>query len=352
MVKVKRLSIALFALFVVTALSFPVLPAQAASLTSMSDTLSALEATDVANHTILFVTPTGVESSTDTITIDLSDFTTGSVDFTDVDLAVDDDNQCDGAWSIEKTLAAAAGAGEWGAVFSTGVLTLTPPTDAGAGEITADRCVQVQIGLNAASGDQQLTSPAAGEVTVDIAGVFGDTGTYAVRIISEDDVAVIATVDPTISFSISDTSIGFGTLSSSAARYATTGGGAGSESVAHTLIAGTNATNGYSITIDGATLVSGSDSIDAIGGTPAASNPGTEQFGIMITESGGSGAAVSPYDGVTYALDTGTFPDEVAAASGASADTTFSVYYLANIASATEAGSYSATMTYVATATF
>jgi len=327
---------------------------QAAPLTSISDTLSTLTQNVAANHTIQFVTPTGVETSTDTIIIDLTDFANaGGADYTDIDLAYDTDGTCT-TFSNSLTLAAAAGAGVWGATFSSLQLTLTAPTDAAAGEIVATRCVQVLIGTNASGGNAQLTNPNDTNThAFDISGTFGDTGSFAVDFVSDDSVNVTATVDPSINFAISDTTIGFGTLSSSNDRFATGNlSGSDTETEAHTLVCGTNATDGYSITINGATLTSGGDTITAIGAVNSATSLGSEQFGIRIDESGGSGAVSAPYAAAGYALDTAAFPDEVAAATGPSADTTYSVRYIANVAADTEAGSYSTNLTYIATATF
>ncbi|MDD5039657.1 MAG: hypothetical protein PHY34_00740 [Patescibacteria group bacterium] len=360
MVKLKRIAIVLFALFMAVAFSVPALPAYADSLGNIKDTLSSVEETAVANHEIIFVTPTGVQASTDTITLDLASFTTGSVDYTDIDLAVDDDNVCDGAWT-DKTLAAAADAATWGAAFADGVLTLTPPTDAAAGEITADRCVQIQIGLNATAGvagNAQLTNPAAGAVTIDLAGVFGDTGTLAVRILTEDDVAVAATVDPTITFSINDTSIGFGSLSATAARWATADG-AGTAvqqavgSGAHELQVSTNADNGYVVTYYGATLTGTGGTI-----TPATiagdgdGTPTTEQFAIAASTTGDA-TITSAYD---YASDNYSFAASttttLVSETGPTSTETVDLYYIANISGSTEAGDYTTSITYIATATF
>lgn len=61
--------------------------AEAASVTSLSDTLSDSAPAAVSNHTITFVTPSGVANGS-TIVVDFSDgpFVVGSVDFTDIDV--------------------------------------------------------------------------------------------------------------------------------------------------------------------------------------------------------------------------------------------------------------------------
>ena len=160
----------------------------------------------------------------------------------------------------------------------------------------------------------------------------------------------------TLTFSISDNTIGFGTLATANARFAngaTTGDTV--EVEAHTLSASTNATGGYILTVKGATLThtDSSFAITAIGGTNAASAPGTEQFGLRATVTSGTGTVTAPYAaaGFAYAATVGT-ASQVASGAGDGVSTIYSPRYIANIAGSTEAGSYSAILTYVATATF
>ncbi len=159
----------------------------------------------------------------------------------------------------------------------------------------------------------------------------------------------------TLSFSISDNSIGFGTLSSSTARFATGDtSGASSETEAHTISVATNATSGYTLSIRGATLTSGSNTINAIGGTNTASSTGSEQFGFRFTASGGIGAVLSPYaaSGFAYAANATTPSAIASAASGDGATTTYSARSIANIAPTTEAGTYTTNIIYTVTANF
>ena len=335
-----------FALLVsISMLYLPVV--NAAQVTSLSNVMSSQKQGTASNHTLTFTTPSGVAAA-ETITLTFpSGFTIGSVDHTDIDVTDD---------GADLTLGATASGATWGAAFSSQVLTIT----SGTGTIAASSVIVVEIGTNAtsgATGDQQITNHATAASTyqLDIGGTFGDTGAVILPVLTDDQVSVSATVDPSLTFSISDNTIGFGDLSSSAARYATGDtNGSGSETSAHTLSASTNGTSGYSITVLGDTLTSGSNTITAIGGTAAASSAGSEQFGIRITASGGSGAASSPYNHASnYAYDaTSSASDEVAASSSASDTTTFSVRYLGNIGGSTESGSYSATLTYSATGNF
>ncbi|MFO0702936.1 MAG: hypothetical protein U0514_03715 [Candidatus Andersenbacteria bacterium] len=157
-----------------------------------------------------------------------------------------------------------------------------------------------------------------------------------------------------ITFSISANAVSFGSVNATASRYATTGGGSGSETEAHTLTVLTNAQNGYIVLVRGSTLTSPlGPTITAIGGTNTLPSPGSEQFGLRLTRTSGSGTVTAPYaaSGFAYAADAST-TSQVASGIQDSTPTVFSVRYLANVAQTTEAGSYVTTLTYVATATF
>jgi len=163
---------------------------------------------------------------------------------------------------------------------------------------------------------------------------------------------------PSISFTVSDNTIYFGNLRTNSACFAQ-GSDPGyiacpttTEAEAFNMVAGTNAASGYSISVQGATLTSGSNTIDPLLSNTA-SSPGTEQFGLRINASGGSGLVSVPYAASGYAYTaTSSTPAVVAISSTPSSDTTYSVRYIANIASSTEAGSYSTSHTYIATGNF
>jgi hypothetical protein len=165
-----------------------------------------------------------------------------------------------------------------------------------------------------------------------------------------------AAAPQTISFSISTSTIYFGTVSSAVTRYAssTNTTGSNSEVEAHTFSVTTNATNGYTVVAKGQTLTSGTTTIAAIGNTSTTSQAGTEQFGIRITASGGSGTSTSPYNSTGFAYSgTATTSTQVASASiGDGVATIFSVRYLVNVAPITQPAVYTANIVYVATANF
>jgi hypothetical protein len=153
-------------------------------------------------------------------------------------------------------------------------------------------------------------------------------------------------------------SVSFGTFSSSTPTSATS-----------TMIASTNGVSGYTVTVNGGTLTcascSGTPTIAAMGtqtanGSPTASSVGTAQFGLNLRDnatpnvgvdkSGGSGAYGTNYGTAdSYRFLTA---DSVATASGATDATLYTVSYVVNIPGSQAAGAYTATMTYICTATF
>jgi hypothetical protein len=126
------------------------------------------------------------------------------------------------------------------------------------------------------------------------------------------------------------------------------------------MAASTNGSSGYSITVNGATLTSGSNTITALG-SGGTSTVGTKQFGLNLMSnttpsvgsavSGtGSGAAATNYNTTnTFRFATG---ETVASASGPTNANAYTVSYIANIDGVTPPGSYTSNLTYIATANF
>jgi hypothetical protein len=322
----------------------------AGSLSALSDTMSNQTISATSSHVITFRTPTGVTASSQTIVVT---FPSG---FNFTSKAISGLSLTYGATGTETTatIAASPSSGTtWGAVFSGSnnvILTLTAPT-AGTYISATNKVILTYTSTNS-------TNPSsAANYSISI-NANGDTGLITVPILTNSQVAISATVDQSLSFSISNNSIGFGSLSPSAARYATSDTlGAGSEpTFAHTLSAATNSASGYAVALSGATLTSGINTIDAIPGASAASlSSGTEQFGIRATTASGSGTVAAPFNGSSGNYGFGTSPlssQLFASTSGPTVTSTYNVNYAANIASLTEAGSYTATLTYVATANF
>jgi hypothetical protein len=157
-------------------------------------------------------------------------------------------------------------------------------------------------------------------------------------------------VSQSLSFNITHNSAGFGLLTTSGLRYATSDGlGSNSETEAYAMNASTNASSGYTIYVIGSTLSNGSYTIDAIGGTNLTPTPGTKAFGLRAVASGGLGAVASPYNGSGFAYNaTNTTMSTVAGeSSGNGVNTNYSVRTVATIDSVLNYGSYSTNLTYI-----
>lgn len=345
--------------------SFPIAAhrAQAASLTSMHAIASRLAENTNSNYTIYFVSPTGIQSGTsdDIILTFSSDFVLAAEAVANFDFAVGDSGTCTTAVFTEETLATSASGTEWGIDVTGDVITLEPETDdTHAGGL----CYRLEAGTIATSGGTGAADTIANggldnDDTIVFSGGFGDTGTIALDIISNDQVVITATVDPTITFTIDDNAIGFGTLSSSTGRWATadatgTNASPALPTAANVLTVATNAASGYALTYNGATLTSGGNTIDVatvVGDGDG--TPGTEQFGLTLSTSGdatiASGYQRDATPDFNFVASTTT---TIASETGPTDTETFSVSYLANIRGNTEAGAYSTTLTYIATGTF
>ncbi len=138
------------------------------------------------------------------------------------------------------------------------------------------------------------------------------------------------------------------------------------------MAASTNASQGYAITVNGATLTNGANTITAMG-TATTSIIGTGQFGmnLEVNTTPAVGTALTPAsDGVNYFgfPDTGygtanTFKftsGDIVANSGYSTGTPtvatdaqiYTVSYIVNVPGKQPPGTYTTTLTYIATATF
>lgn len=163
------------------------------------------------------------------------------------------------------------------------------------------------------------------------------------------------TIQPVITFSISDSVVQFGTLSSVIARYATTSGGSSSNTVAHTMAASSNAPSGYTISYIGPTLTSGANTIAPATITNSATgSSGTQQFALSLSSSGGA-TITSAYNqsaGSGNWKFVASTTEAVASTGGLTASETFSNRYITNITAGTPAGNYSTAVTYVITGNF
>ncbi|HTW96604.1 MAG TPA: fibronectin type III domain-containing protein [Candidatus Methylomirabilis sp.] len=159
-----------------------------------------------------------------------------------------------------------------------------------------------------------------------------------------------------ISFSVAPNNASFGNLDAGAARFASSTAGAAAETTAHTLSASSGSAGGYVITVQGATLSHGANSIAAVGASKASSTPGFEQFGLRLFTASGVGKVTPPYNGsagsFAYAGTANTASQVASDITGGGTESIYSVRYLANISSATAATDYTTTLVYVATGNY
>ena len=345
----KATAASLIVLVVLLATRLDLMTANAAALTVLSDTLSNATVSTASNHSIRFTTPTGISGSATIVVTLPGSFNASAVSFTDVDIL-------DGASNLP--VAATPTGATWG--FATTSATSFTFTN-GSTVIAPGQVVTINIGTNATLGatgvNRIINDSATGTRPISIV-AGADNGTTTVVLLSNSAVAVSATVNQSIAFSISSNSISFGSLSSSAAQYANSTTGSASDTVAHTLAVSTNGSTGYTLTVQGGTLTSlqnSADTIAAIGASPAVSSPGTNQFGIYATKSGGvNGTIATPYATASSFGYNATATTSATFASGTTvtATETYALHYLANITAETAAATYSTSLIYVATANY
>jgi hypothetical protein len=330
--------------------------AKAAALSAISDTMSNLNDTEVSNHDIKFRAPTGMSAGTMKIYFNTAAFDDSTVVFGDIDLQYGSDQaQVNGSCAsgcAKATLAAAAGAGAWGAVFATNDLTFTYPTSAGTA-IAANDYVRVLIGTNAiegGTGTHQMINPGSTGtkvITIDVAGTT-DTGKFAVDIIADDQIPVTASVDPTITFTVANTTLDLGTITSSAIAT----------SSYNNITVGTNAPSGYAITVKdagngtnpGLYNTNASKLIASADATPLST--GAEGYGGQCNKVSGSGSCTftGTSDNVNgFTLAGGAFASYASKPSGTD---TFQIRVKGAVSSSTESGAYADTLTLIATATY
>lgn len=162
-----------------------------------------------------------------------------------------------------------------------------------------------------------------------------------------------ATVEETISFSLSANAISFGPLTAAGPRYATTAAGSSTITSAHTITAASNASTGYTIIYNGSTLDSNGNVISpaTISGSTTGT-PGTNQFALSLLSSG-TATVPTTYDQTSqnwnFAANTLA---TIASTTGPAAAATLNAYYLANAAMLAPAGTYSTVLTYEITANY
>ena len=353
------------------AAGFPALRfAEAANVTTFSDTLSDSAPGVVSNHTISFVTPSGMATSS-TISIEFP------VGFNDIGTLVAQDLDLN-VNGVERSLIDGAASGaDWNVTAAGQVIDLTSDTDV----IASNATVTIRIGTNAISGGtgtNQIENPGVGqyEITVDVGGV--DSGTTMVAIVAA--VTVSATVETRFDFTVdgvnsgelvngdtvtatsTNNSIPFGVLVANTQATA-----------AHDLTISTNAANGFVVTVhtdQQLTAGNGADIDGFVDGsyttTPVAWTGPTPVFGSentyghwgITTNDDTTSPALTQVFGSQEYVSASTTPVEIFRHNGPTDGTTQGVGitrvgYSVEISDLQEAANdYTATLTYVATPVF
>lgn len=225
--------------------------ARAANITDVSDLLTDSSPSSDSNHTISFISPTGVGAG-ETIVItfpsipDSFDLTGLTED--DVDLEID---------GVDENTAPAAASGIWGVAFSGGdTLTITSNDTV----IPAGSSTVIKIGDNATTdgtGANLINNPATSNTSYEIRISAGTDDSGYTRVAIVDTVLVTANVQTTFDFVVygnatttlvngttttnaaSSTAIPFGTLQAGQIK-----------TIAQDLTVGTNAINGFVVTVE------------------------------------------------------------------------------------------------------
>lgn len=339
--------------------------AEAASVTTFSDTLSTSEPSVAANHTITFTTPTGLTAG-QAIQLTFESGFTGiaSLVAADIDLDVDD-----GGVSNENLIDGAASGASWNVTSAGQDVTITSGTDT----IGANATVTIRIGTNAvdeATGTNQITNPTGGSYTVNV-DIGGGTDTGETRVAIVDTVTVSASVDTLFTFNVN------GLAGGTAVSGSTTGGtttpttipfgqlDAGvASTAAQELVVTTNARNGFVVTVEADGMLRSTNGADIDGfidgaytNTPTAWQSPGGTVG-QENEYGHWGITSDDTDIFTSGqyVSASTTPVQVMDATGptdGTGDGITNVGYGVEITALQEAGDdYQAILTYVATPVF
>jgi hypothetical protein len=308
--------------FVSSGILIPFTAIAAGTVTTATDVMSRVKASTASDHTITFVTPTGLASG-QTITLTFSAGFTGVATMTseDFDLAENSGSVCTAGTWTEKAVKTTPSTSEFSAIGSGQVVTIL--SGGASATLTAGRCIRIKAGLNATDttgagpGNTQISNGAgAGTDTITIAGTFTDTGLITVDIVDDDQVSVTANVNQTLTFDLDtaatdqETStpytVPLGVLSAGSVTRS------GTASINMIIAEGlTNASGGMNITVRNANGVNGlvstsvpADDIPSTTGTMAA---GTPNYGLCVATANLTGfTRATGYVSDTCALASGT----------------------------------------------
>lgn len=338
--------------------------AQASTYADQSDTMTRIKISETADHTIRWQLPTGIDfdvaDNTDVMRIDFphsSAFTqsgtwvTGDFTLTANDgartLTVNAVDQS-AAPNIDCTVAAGADNVCIAIETDTHIFTIKPSANFTATTVNTE----FVLTIDGTSGDGTLTNPSgADDYTVSLAmcdeqasctssWTGTHTGALAVVIIANEQVVVSATVDPSISLTLSTNAVSMGTLSSLSVATA-----------AMTVQTVTNALNGYSATVleNNNLRIDVSNDIDDVAGGVV--DAGSEEYGLSTSDAGQTITQYTSCSGDPATAITGTAKTFGGATSGP-VNETVTLCFAASITGTTTAGAYTHTLNLISTGLF
>lgn len=342
--------------------------ADAANLTTVSDTLSDSAPSASSTHTIVFTSPTGIlNGAYATVTMPTGITGVSSLIASDVTLAT----------TTAATIAANCGATDNIGFTTSGQQLIFEFCSGDGASLTAGGTTTITIGIGAAT---DLTNPASeGSYEVNIAAGASDSGATRFAIINA--VLVTASVDTIFSFAVSGTPGGTsingdtttGTTSTTTIPFGELTNGVAT-TTAQLLTVSTNASNGYVVTVQtdgdlqsstGATIDPFDDGVandtPAAWSAPAGTVGSPDTYGHWgITSDDPSTTRSTEFTGSDY-IGATTTPRVVMSHDGPANGTniaglgqgTTTVGYKVEISALQEAGDdYEAYVTYIATPTF
>lgn len=343
------------------------------SLDTFSDTMTRQKISETSSHTFVFdLAATSEWTGDESITIDFGEdssvFTVdgASTVAADFDIVWDDGGTLNATGTIVDVSTSAFDCSSSSgtrdvAVFiddTTGIVTFEAchTTNGGSGafnETESGATIQIDYGSSASGGSNRVTNPATAD-TYDIALTASpesenDTGTISQAILNDDQVVVSATVNPSLSVSLSSNTCNLGVLTTSQV-----------DSCNYNIDVDTNSTNGYQATLieDGNLRTGGGDDIDDESGSETIV-AGTEEYGVGSSDdtvSGGSGEFPTysdcndPVSSAVAGAVTGSA--KIVARDTTSGNEVSTVCHMATIGSGTSTGSYSHIVTVIVTALY
>ena len=174
--------------------------ADAANITAVSDTLSDSAPSVVSNHTISFVTPTGVANGATTTVAMPAGFNVTTVVFTDVDFAT----------TSNYSVAATCSGSEKVRFSKSGQNLLFSFCPGDGGTLIAGATTTIRIGTNAtfgSAGVNRIVNPAS-EGSYEIVFTVGASDSGRTRVVILNNVAVTASVDTIFTFVVAGVASG------------------------------------------------------------------------------------------------------------------------------------------------